>query len=77
MDEALIKLAETLDDARLQANTIPSAAHANGLYGEIKNALIDTLNLIVDDYSKSLDVYYSIMADGNTVRQALDAVGGL
>jgi hypothetical protein len=71
--EALITLAETLDSARQQANAIDSAAPQSGVYGKIHVALVDTLHLITEDYE---DVYESIMADGNTVRQALTWIEG-
>lgn len=75
MDESLIKLAETLDDARKQANAIDAAAPQVGVYGKIHVALVDTLTLITaGDYSKAKDVYYSIMEDGNSVREALATV---
>ena len=73
--EALIILAEMLDKARIQANAIDAAAPQSGVYGKIRVAFIDTLTLITEDYSVALDVYTSIMEDGNTVRQALEKEG--
>lgn len=73
-NQALIILAEMLDKARYQANSIETTAPEYGVYGKIKYALIDTLALITKDYSTALDVYQSIL-DGNTVRQALEAEG--
>ncbi len=73
--EALIKLAETLDDARQQANANDAAAPQSGVYGAIRVALVDTLTLITKDYDKAKDVYASIMENGNTVRQALEGEG--
>jgi hypothetical protein len=75
-EQALIILAEMLDKARMQANSIEATAPQFGVYGKIHNALVDTLTLITKDYTKALDVYASIMEDGNTVRQALEAVLG-
>jgi len=78
MDEALIKLAETLDDARKQANasgvTLINSEYDGGVYGYTKQALIDTLEVIAGDAWKAGAVYDSIMEDGNSVRQALAAV---
>lgn len=71
--EALIELAETLDKARLQANAIEAAASQLGVYGVVVEALTDTLELIVGEQNSEA-VYESIMADGNTVREALAEV---
>ena len=68
--EALIRLAEKLDTARLQANAIAEAAPQRGVYGIIHNAL----NLITGDNDTANDVYLSMMGDGNSVRQALAVV---
>lgn len=69
--EALIVLAETLDDAGKQAKAIEDAASQDSVYGLIRVALVDTLSLIVDDYSMAKDVYYSMVSNGNSVRKAL------
>ena len=78
--EALIRLAETLDTARLQANasdayTIQSQ---NGVYGQIAQALLDTLEVIfvdhVDDHNLFANLAYNSLLDGNTVREALASV---
>ena len=73
--KALIELAEMLDKARMLANSIDTAAPQTGVYGKIHVALIDTLTLITEDYSKALDVYSSMMENGNTVREALAEEG--
>jgi len=75
--EALIELAETLDKARKQANAIEDytiASEQEGVYGQIKLALLDTLEVITDDAWKAGRVYGSAMEDGNTIREALKAV---
>lgn len=66
--EALIRLAETLDSARQQANAIEAAAPQRGVYGDIHTALVNTLALVTNDHEA---VYASIMEDGNTVREAI------
>lgn len=73
--QALIILAEMLDKARRQANSIEAAAPEYGVYGKIKYTMIDTLTLITEDYRAALDVYASIMENGNTVREALALEG--
>jgi len=80
--EALIELAETLDKARLQANAIDELViqSQRGVYGTIALSLHDTLEEIIGAgyeatrYAHADRVYDSIL-DGNTVREALKAVG--
>lgn len=80
--EALIKLAETLDDARKQANAIEATAPQIGVYGDISVALLETLGIILyrdgghGHSSRRHEVYASLL-DGNTVREALAIVGAL
>jgi hypothetical protein len=73
--EALIRLAETLDDARQQANaiSIPVIESQRGVYGQIELALHDVVEQIVgEDIIEVATVYTSIVAGGSTVREALD-----
>jgi hypothetical protein len=72
--EALIELAETLDRARQQANaiSIPVIESQRGVYGQIELALHDVVEQIVgEDIIEVATVYTSIVAGGNTVREAL------
>jgi hypothetical protein len=71
--EALIELAETLDKARLQANAIVATQSQYGVYGQISDALAETLILIEGGYETEA---YQYLLDGNTVREALAAVEG-
>jgi hypothetical protein len=79
--ESLIELAETLDEARKQANAIDELTiqSQHGVYGQIAQALIYTLAQIVGAgydsirYDHAGMVYGSIL-DGNTVREALASV---
>jgi hypothetical protein len=76
--EALIRLAETLNTARLQANAIENyeVASQRGIYGTIVLALGRTLEELVGNteyttqYAISNRVYDSVL-DGNSVREAL------
>ena len=79
--EALIRLAETLDKARLQANASENyeVASQRGIYGTIVLALMRTVEELVGNteyttqYAIANRVYDSIL-DGNSVREALAAV---
>lgn len=78
--EALITLAETLDKARLQANAIDvyTIQSQLGVYGDIVRSLTDTLEVIFedrDDPNLFANLAYNSLLDGNTVREALKAVG--
>jgi len=76
--EALIRLAETLDKARIQANAIDIyviQSQNGGVYGQISQALTDVLEQIVGDEDgngvwEAGKVYQNLL-DGNTVREAL------
>lgn len=70
--EALIELAETLDKARLQANNINGCD--GDIYRSITQPLSDVLEIIAADAETGHDIY-SALLDGNTVRQAIAAVG--
>lgn len=70
MDEKLISLAESLDAARMTANSIEATAPQSGVYGQISEALQATLSLIVGDLAPR--VYASMCEDGNNVRDAID-----
>jgi hypothetical protein len=76
--EALIILAETLDDARRQANAIEVTAPQHGVYGQIHDALISTLETFCYQTGHhaplGYTIYESIMANDNTVRQAIEHV---
>lgn len=72
--EKLIKLAETLDDARKQANAQEATAHY--VYRDIAEALKDVLALITDT-DVAPQVYDDIIESGNTVREALVVTGQL
>lgn len=39
LDEGLLKLAETLDSARIQANAMEATAPQRGVYGKVSEAL--------------------------------------
>lgn len=69
--EALIALAETLDKARILANTMNETEGA--VYGDISRALSDTLQILSKDEYDSTEVYDSLI-DGSTVRDALKRV---
>lgn len=71
----LINLAESLNQSRLTANGIESAAPTNGVYGDISTALRNTLFLILDSRDRVEQVYQSLL-DGNTVVQALEWEAG-
>lgn len=77
--QALIILAEMLDKARRQANSIADTESEYGVYGEIKKALIATLEIVCynsgNHATLGYRVYNSIESDGNTVRQALALEG--
>jgi hypothetical protein len=82
--QALIILAEMLEKARIQANSIDnyviSSGHG-GVYGQVSQALKDTLEQIIGDDDLNAPwtagkVYQSLL-DGNTVRQALELEGHL
>lgn len=80
MIEDATLLAETLDRARLMANASDEYAIASqrGVYGQIAQALQDTLEVIfvdqVEDHSLFAALAYSAILDGNTVREALALV---
>jgi len=67
--EALIILAEMLDKARRQANSIEATAPQHGVYGNISDTLVEVLCLLTGRHEVG-DIYDSLL-DGNTVRQAL------
>jgi hypothetical protein len=70
LSNPLITLAETLDEARRQANAIPETESWAGVYGDIANTLIKVLSLITDSVIDGRIVYDGLL-DGNTVREAL------
>lgn len=80
--QALIILAEMLEKARQQANSVDNyVIHSQqGVYGQISQALTDTLEQIIGDddpnASWTAGKIYQSLLDGNTVRQALEAVLG-
>lgn len=71
--EALIKLAETLDSARKQANNL------NGMdgtvYQSITTPLISVLDALVPFENVGYDAYEFLIEDGLSVREALKKVG--
>jgi hypothetical protein len=77
--QALIILAEMLDKARMQANSIADTESEQGVYGEVKRALTSTLEIICynSGHHPTLGyrVYESMSMNGDTVRQALEAEG--
>lgn len=72
--EVLIELAETLDKARLQADTVEETAPESGLYRDIEQVLVEVL-CMATGRGEVGDIYDSLM-DGNTVREALAKVEG-
>lgn len=77
--QALIILAEMLDKARRQANSIRDTESESGVYGEIKKAMTSTLEIICYNSGHhatlGFRVYDSIDMNGETVRQALAKEG--
>lgn len=71
--DSLVKLAETLDEARKQANAIEKTAPQGGVYGAISNAEIQVLQYALGE-TTGLDVYDNIVQDGNSVRRAIRMV---
>lgn len=77
--EALIRLAETLDLARQQANAIDIYViqSQRGVYGQISQSLHDTLEQILDSENEDENntweagKLYASLLDGNSVREAL------
>jgi hypothetical protein len=68
----ITNLATRLDQARFMANATEETAPQSGVYGDISNALQKTLALLVDGNKERADrLYEVIIADGNTVPQAL------
>lgn len=72
MSEQLIALAESIDAARILANANESTARQSGVYGDLTDALAKTLSLILGP--NGLNAAYQAMADGYTVREAIDRV---
>jgi hypothetical protein len=69
LDNPLIDLAETLNNARMQANAIPEMAPQGGVYGDISQIMVEVLCTITGRFEVG-DIYDSLN-DGNTVREAL------
>jgi hypothetical protein len=70
MESPLIVIAEAIDSARIAANQNEITARQTGVYGNLANALKDTIQHITLDWGRTNDVYQSIL-DGNTVAEAL------
>lgn len=70
MESPLIVIAEAIDSARIAANQNEITARQTGVYGDLANALKDTIQHITLDWGRTNDVYQSIL-DGNTVAEAL------
>lgn len=70
--EALIRLAETLDSARLQANNINGCEGT--IYQQITIPLIGALDALVPVDAVGYDAYEFIIEDGLSVREAIAKV---
>lgn len=74
---AVTDLATKLDEARQAANDIEETASQSGVYGDITDALRKTLAVLRNgDYVRADAVYESILANGYTVKVALDVEAG-
>lgn len=70
---AVTDLATKLDEARQAANDIEETASQSGVYGDITDALRKTLAVLRNgDYVRADAVYESILANGYTVKVALE-----
>jgi len=69
LSPSLLKLAVTIDRARLQANAIDATAPQDGAYGDLSEALKKVLSLIVG--SARVDDAYQALLDGATVPSAI------
>jgi hypothetical protein len=74
---AITNLATRLDEDRVAANAIEETAPQFGVYGYISIALQRALELLVDgDKDRANRLYEVIIADGNTVAEALAIEAG-
>jgi hypothetical protein len=71
--EPFITIAETLNEARIQATPAGPHAALDALSGRISSNLYETLMLLVDEIIDVNTVYEAIL-DGKTVREALKIV---
>lgn len=71
----LTSLAESLNTARLTANSIEVTAPQSGIYGDVVQALMKTLTLLLNGSTLMVEMAYNSILNGNTVEQALGLVG--
>lgn len=71
--KALVILAQMLDKARIQANAIEVTAPQSGVYGDIANALQQTLTFLTDDAAAANRIYDDIIENGSSVKEAVKA----
>lgn len=67
----VIILANTIDDARLQANAVPGADRQDNVYGDLSEALTKTLVQLTGSTKTAASAYELIVGSGFSV---IDAV---
>jgi hypothetical protein len=68
-DTDLTILAHHIDQARIRANSIETAAPQQGVYGDLSKALIKTLVLLIGEDQAA--VAYQALLDGSSVSDAI------
>jgi hypothetical protein len=70
--EELIQFAESIDQLRIKANSIPALAPQVGTYGKLSSALIKVLEELLSLHEA--DRAYNAIIDGSSVRDAIAMV---